>query len=291
VIVIVGGTGLLGRLVVDDLLARNEKVRVVVRDIDSANARRLSSHVELVAADVRRPEPLRDAVDGAGVVISAVHGFLGGRGAGPDDVDRIGNSNLVAAVQAVGAGVVLVSIVGASADSPLDLFRAKHAAEQNVRGSGVPWTIVRATAFLETWLQVLTQTAGKSGRPLIFGRGDQPIPFVSARDVAALVGAAATNASYCGRVLEIAGAPLTMNSLASSLKEAHGWSGSPRHLPRGLLRMLALVTGRIQPAFARQNRTALAMDTTTLGDLASSTSPLGVPLRTVADVLRDATAL
>jgi NADH dehydrogenase len=51
----------------------------------------------------------------------------------------------------------------------------------------VPATIVPATAFLELWIDVLTSTAGRSNRPLVFGRGRNPINFVSVRDVAALV--------------------------------------------------------------------------------------------------------
>ncbi|MEP7054808.1 MAG: NAD(P)H-binding protein [Actinomycetota bacterium] len=285
-IVVAGGSGLLGRLIVEDLLARGETIRVVVRDVDRAKAL-LGPDVEVVAADVRHAKTVRAALDGATVVISAVHGFLGGRGAGPDEIDRLGNANLINSARELDADFVLMSIVGASASSPLDLFRAKYAAEQLLRESGVPWTVVRATAFLETWIQILTQTAGKSGRPLIFGRGEQPIPFVSAHDVAAVVTVAATDAQYRGRILEIGGEPLTMMELARGLQSSRGWSGTARHLPRGLLRTMAVVARPVRPAFARQNRTALAMDVTTLGDLSAPASPLGVPLRTAADALHE----
>ena len=45
---------------------------------------------------------------------------------------------------------MLVSVVGASPGHPIGLFRAKHAAEDMLRSSGIPWTMVRATAFLST---------------------------------------------------------------------------------------------------------------------------------------------
>ena len=60
----------------------------------------------------------------------------------------------------------------------------KYAAEEHLRGSGTPWTIVRAPAYLETYIRLFEQTAARSGRPLVFGRGDNPINFVSADDVA-----------------------------------------------------------------------------------------------------------
>lgn len=68
-----------------------------------------------------------------------------------------------------------------------------------------------AGPFLETWLAVLAQTAGKSGRPLVFGYGDLPLPFVSAGDVAAVVSRATADTTLRGQILEVAGKPLTMS--------------------------------------------------------------------------------
>ena len=282
-IVVAGGSGTLGRLVVDDLLRRGEAVRVLVRDAARARAV-LGGAVDVMSGDVRKPTGLEYALAGAETVVSAVHGFLGGRGSGPTEVDERGNANLVDAAAAAGASVVLVSVVGAAPDSPADLFRAKYAAEQHLRASGTDWTIVRAGPFLETWLTVLTQTAGASGRPLVFGRGEQPIPFVSALDVAAAVSRAAIDPALRGHVLEIAGQSLTMTELAQALQASQNWHSSPRHLPRALLRVLGVVARPLNPAFARQNKTALAMDT---GRLTGPTAPgaLSPSHHTLPDVL------
>lgn len=136
----------MGQLVVTDLLVRGEQVRVLTRDTARTRAV-FGDVVEAVRGDVRSRDGLDEAVAGASVVISAVHGFLGGRGAGPVVVDGRGNANLVDAAAAAGVGVVLVSVLGASPDSPVDLFRAKHAAEQHLRDSGTPWTIVRPAVW------------------------------------------------------------------------------------------------------------------------------------------------
>src|SRR5213079_1529584 len=96
---------------------------------------------------------------GAGMVIAAVHGFAGPGGVSPASVDRAGNAHLIAAAARTGAAFVLVSVIGASPGHPIGLFRAKHAAEEVLRTSGIPWTIVRATAFMETWGKIM-------GRPL-----------------------------------------------------------------------------------------------------------------------------
>ncbi len=287
-IVVAGGSGRLGRLVVGSLLDQGERVRVLAREAERTRAL-LGDDVEVITGDVRERHRLDAVLAGASVVVSAVHGFLGGRGAGPLEVDDRGNANLVDAAAATGADVVLVSVIGAERSS-LDLFRAKHAAEQHLRASGTGWTIVRSGPFLETWLSVLSESA-TSERPMIFGRGDQPVPFVSAVDVAEVVSHAATDVRVRGQVLEVAGEPMTLNELASALQSAHGWHGAPRHVPRPVLRVLGTLARPISPAFARQNRVALAMDTTSLGhdtehgtDLATA---LGRPPRRVAAVLAE----
>jgi NADH dehydrogenase len=284
VIVVAGGSGTLGRLVVANLLDRGEPVRVLVRDAARGRAV-LGADVDVVAGDIRQTAGLDQVVAGASALVLAVHGFLGGRGAGPAEVDDRGNANLIDAAAKADADVVLVSVLGAAQNSPVDFFRAKHAAEQNVRLGRTPWTIVRAGPFLETWLAVLATTAGTSGRPLVFGRGDQPLPFVSALDVAAVVARSATDTTLRGSVLEIAGEPIAMTDLARALQQSRQWRGSPRHVPRAVLRALAVLARPLNPGFARQNRTALAMDTGQVAVPAAAANPLGPPPRTVADVV------
>lgn len=283
-IVVAGGSGLLGRHVVSDLAARGERVRVLVRDCGRARSI-LGDDVEVIGGDVRSRHGLDELVAGASAVVSAVHGFLGGRGAGPTQVDKHGNANLVDAAAAAGADVVLVSVLGASPNSPVELFRDKYHAEQHLRHSATAWTIVRPAAYLETWLTILSKTAGTSGRPLIFGRGEAPIRFASVADVAAVVSRAATDAALRGQVLEVAAEQLTMADLARALQEARGWHGSPRHLPRGVLRALAVAARPISPSFARQNRTALAMDTGRLSVDAPAANTLRLPALPLPDVL------
>ena len=103
----------------------------------------------MVTGDVRDRVSVGAAVADTDVVISAVHGFAGPGRVSPATVDRDGNAHLIDAAKEAGADVVLTSIVGASADSPLELFRIKHAAEAHLAASGVPATVVRATAFIE----------------------------------------------------------------------------------------------------------------------------------------------
>src|ERR1700730_5885231 len=76
---------------------------------------------------------------------------------------RDGNRHLAEAAARAGAAMILMSVVGASSESPMELFRMKEAAEKHLRASGAPWTIVRSTAFLETWIDLMAQTADHPG--------------------------------------------------------------------------------------------------------------------------------
>jgi len=265
VILLAGGTGRLGTVLATRLTGQGLPVRVLTRD--PARAAHLSGQgVEVVTGDVRDRASLPAVVRGAGVVVSAVHGFAGPGGVSPATVDYQGNINLIDAARAAGAELVLMSVVGAAADSPMELFRMKHAAEQHLRASGASWTIVRATAFLELWIDVLTKTAARSGRPVVFGHGNNPINFVSVTDVAALVEHAVADPATRGRILEIGGpADLTFNQLAAAIQAAAGCAGAPRHMPPPMLRLMAGILGRVKPEIGRQARAALVMDRADLG--------------------------
>jgi NADH dehydrogenase len=108
---------------------------------------------------------------------------------------------------------------------------------------------------------VLSHTAARSGRPVIFGRGENPINFVSVTDVAALVDRVLADPATRGRVLEISGPDnITFNQLAAAIQAAAGRSSSPRHISPAVLRIMAGAIGRLKPGLGRQAHAALLMD-------------------------------
>jgi len=191
-----------------------------------------------------------------------VHGFAGPGGVSPASVDRAGNAHLIHAAARAGVAFVLVSVVGASPGHPIGLFRAKHAAEDMLRSSGIPWTMVRATALMETWATIMSHPLQASGMIPVFGRGDNPVNFVSAADVATPAELAITGSGLRGQVLELGGPDnLTFNELAATVQETTRRRGTVRHIPRHAVQAMAWLTAAITPALARQARAALAMDT------------------------------
>jgi len=191
---------------------------------------------------------------GASVVVSAITGF-------PDDspfeVDRDANAALFEVAASAGADVVFVSVAQAAPDSALELARAKFAAEEILRGYGAKWTIVRPDGFVETWTEILEQTAGRSGRPMVFGRGDNPFAWLSVDTVADEVTRAVLDPGLRGSTLTVRGpTPFTLEDLARRVMADHGWQGEPRHLPRAVLHVMGVVPGRT----GRMARASLAMD-------------------------------
>jgi NADH dehydrogenase len=185
----------------------------------------------------------------------------------PTSVDWLGNRNVVDAAAGAGAAVVMLSVVGAGPNSPMELFRMKWRAEEYLRASRVPWTVVRATAFAELWAEILRSTASKSGRVQVFGRGENPINFVSVADVATAVVHAVTDPALRGQVLTVTGPEnLTFNEFAARVGEGR----PPRHVPRAGLRAMAVLARPVRPGLARSARAALAMDT---ADMAVDSAP------------------
>ncbi|MGA0565843.1 SDR family oxidoreductase [Rathayibacter sp. KR2-224] len=257
-ILVTGGTGFLGPTLVESLVSTGESVRVLTRRPDRIPR---VHGADYVLGDLRAPESLVPAVQGVRVVVSAACGLIGHDGETPESVDMLGNRNLQKAVESSGASIVMMSVVGADPDSPLELARAKWAAEQYLRASGSPWSIVRALPFLETWIEILGASAGRRGGPVVLGRGENPIGFVSVAVVAREITRAVAPTFLVGHVTELGGDPITMNQLAERVRQEQGRTGSVRHVPRIAVRAVAAALRPVKPAVARLASAAYELDT------------------------------
>jgi NADH dehydrogenase len=234
---------------------------------------------EAIVGDLRDRAALTRAVDGCTTVVAAAHGLEGGRGAGPDAIDARGNIALIDAASSAGVRrFVLVSTQGAAPTSPLSLMRAKYAAEQHLQASTLDWLIIRPAPYLETWLLLVVGEKVAAGGPaMILGKGNNPITFVSVRDVATAI--AATVADRPSHTtLDITGpANYTLRELANA-------TGATKiaSVPRAALRLMQYAAIPVAPAFARKARMALHLDTAEVTTrLAQGTPP---PIHTLANV-------
>jgi uncharacterized protein YbjT (DUF2867 family) len=254
-ILVVGGTGTLGHAVVARLAEKGHDLRVLTRD--ERRAEGLAA--EVAVGDLRDVESLTEATRGCSAVVAAAHGFLGGRGAGPEQIDHRGNAALVRAAVAAGVEhVVLISVFGARPDHPLPLHRAKYAAELELQANGLAWTVLRPTSYIETWMPLVAGKVASGGPALVLGRGENPVNFVSVQDVAMLVERALIDPAMRNRMVDVIGPDnLTMTELARRLGATR-----IRHVPRAALHVATRLLAPVAPGPTRAAEAALAMDTT-----------------------------
>ena len=191
-ILVTGGSGILGRGVVGRLLAAGHEVRVLSRQHRPAGA---PAHVGWVTGDLLGSDGLVQAVAGAGVIVHCAGDPLRPR------VDVDGTRNLLRAARAAGSPrLVYISIVGVDR-VPYRYYRAKLQAERLIQGSGLPWTIMRATQFHQLVLLVARGLARLPVVPVPAATSFQPIDADEVAD--RLAGLAA--GPPAGRVADLGG--------------------------------------------------------------------------------------
>ncbi|MFD0361746.1 SDR family oxidoreductase [Nocardia sp. GCM10030253] len=189
-ILVTGGTGALGRVVVDQLIDTGQVTRVMSR-----RARRSEDGApyEWATADLESGHGIDAALTGVDVVAHCATAMNGRK-------DVAGVRTLVAAARRTGSPhLVYISIVGVD-KVPLGYYRGKLAAERIVEESGLPYTILRATQFHDL-LRVMFAGTAKLPVMLVPDLRFQPI---DTGDVANRVVELAT-AAPIGRAPDIAG--------------------------------------------------------------------------------------
>lgn len=261
-ILVAGGTGRLGTKVVTLLRRRGDQVRVLTRDKSRA-AHLPSSGLEIVEGDVRDAESVRRAMVGARTVVSAIQGFAGTKNGNPATIDRDGNHNLImAAREAAVDHFVLVSVKDAGPDHPAELMNMKYAAEQDLKTSGLGWTIIRPTAYMELYCELLGRPLLDKGKTKVFGRGQNPINWVSAADVAEFVALAILDPAMRGEVIEVGGpGNMTMTTFVDVFQKETGSTGKVGHVPPVVMRLMASVMKLVNSGMARQIQMGIILDT------------------------------
>jgi len=139
-VLVTGGAGRLGSKVVKELTETGYSVRIMSRKLHPTN---LLSTTEWAHADLETGQGIADAVAGIDVIVhTASSPFKHTR-----QIDVEGTRLLLEQARVAGvAHVIYISIVGIDR-IPYYYYRAKLAAEELVKNSDIPWSILRATQF------------------------------------------------------------------------------------------------------------------------------------------------
>ncbi|MEU9128773.1 NAD(P)H-binding protein [Kitasatospora sp. NPDC048540] len=183
-VAVIGGTGLIGSQVVRDLNAAGHEA---------------VPHSQSTGVDVISGQGLDGAVAGADVVVNLTNSPTF------DEASlaffQTSMDSLLGAARKGGVGhFVILSIVGADQVPELDYYRAKVLQENILAAGPIPYSIVRATQFMEFMAAVLSWTADADTVRL----PATPIQPIAAADVAAAVAEVAVG-SPLGGIRNIAG--------------------------------------------------------------------------------------
>lgn len=138
---------------------------------------------------------------------------------------------------------------------------------------------------METWARLIGAPLLATGRTRVFGRGANPINFVSANDVARVVDQAVTDPAMRGRVVEVSGPEnLSMRQFAATFATVSGRPGRVGAVPLPVMRVMARLLRPLHPALARQIQAGVVMDTTDMAvDVADAE---GAAATRLAEVVR-----
>lgn len=193
---IVGATGQVGGCVARGLVRQGRRVRALVRAPEGRpEAKALEeAGVEVVPGDLEDPESLSAACRGADGVICTATSMPDPGEDGLRRVDIEGVQSLIdAAEKASVERFVFVSFSG-NIEHDCPLRDGKRAAERRLAASRLRSVVLRPSFFMEVWLGPHLGVNLEAGTARLYGSGEAPVSYISARDVAEFAVAAAGRA-------------------------------------------------------------------------------------------------
>jgi uncharacterized protein YbjT (DUF2867 family) len=253
-VLVAGANGQLGSAIVRKLAASGVPVRAVGRNAQKLETLRAPG-VEIAPLDLMNLAALTQACRGVGQVVSTANNNMGKGATSPTKIDLTAHQNLCAAARNTGVRRLLyVSAHGIGQDSPVDIFRVKWYIEDAIRRSGVPYVILRPTAFMDVWVdQIIADPIRKKGTATIFGPGTAQANYISVDDVAEFVIKILAREEVVREVIEIGGpSTMSMNELTTLVEKRLGRSGGRRrHIPGVAMTLLPPVVRIFDEVAAR----------------------------------------
>ena len=245
-ILVVGSTGRIGRALLGRLSGAGVPVRSMVRS--PAKASRIDhERIDVVHGDLADPTSLSKAVTGVEAVflLSSPH---------PRQVELQGNA-IRAALAAGVRRIVKLSAAGAGPGAPAGLIRWHSETERDIEDSGLAFTHLRPTGFMQN---TLASAASVAAEGVIRGtQGGGRVAWIDARDVAAVAAEVLLGSGHDGKAYEITGpALLSQSDLADRIAVAIGRPVEYVDVPEPEMRQRLIDAG--MPAWLADEVLALA---------------------------------
>lgn len=236
-ILVAGATGLVGGETCRLLREAGQPVRALVRAASAPEkvARLQALGCEVVVGDVRDRVSLDAACRGANAVITTVSS-MPFSWSPPDNtvetVDLNGQKRLVDAALAAGVGHYVYVAFSGNMDRDFPLRNAKRAVEEHLRLSGLSYTILRPSYFMEVWFSPAVGFDIASASATIYGAGQDKISWISLADVAKFAVAALDNPAARDTTIELGGpAALSPLEVVTIFEDLTGRDFTMMHVP------------------------------------------------------------
>jgi len=305
---VTGAAGFLGRETCRTLAARGYDVTGLTHGPEGAQPLPSSSPdgVNWVRGDVRdwTPEMARSLTSAGAVIhLVGIAAEAPARGQTFEAIHADGTRGLVQALRNAERRccqrLVYVSACGAALESPSGYFRSKAAAEEEIRHSTLPWTILRPSVIVGPGSGFLTQIERLMRRPplLPFRLPVVPLPGSAASrfqpvhvsDVASCIVRALETEEAAGETVEVGGASVvTLAELVAAVRDRAGVVKPLRPIPMPLLFATAACLEALLPHPPLTTDQLIALEQDNVCDLEKMRDLLGVTPRTFAEAL-DAT--
>jgi uncharacterized protein YbjT (DUF2867 family) len=209
-ILVAGSTGMVGFEICRLLAEKGKSIKAVVRTTsDPAKVDRLKAiGAQLVPCDLCNPDTLKEACKDVEAVISTVSAMPFSYQPGVNDIQTVdldGVTSLIDAAKAAGVKHFIDISFSRNLDTNFPLRNAKRAVEKHLMDSGMIYTILRPSCFMEVWLGPAVGFDPVNGKITVYGSGDQLVGWISFRDVAAFAVESLTNPAARNKVIELGG--------------------------------------------------------------------------------------
>ena len=195
-ILVTGATGNVGSQLVKQLSEAGQRFRVAVhskKSVDGIDP----DKAEFVELDFNKPETVKKAFEGVAKLFFITPVV--------PDVAEVAAPAVAAAKNAGVKHIVRLSAMGADMEPGVTLGRAHRQVEKMIEDSGVSFTHLRPTSFMQNYVHFSALTVKEQNvfyQPI----GDGKVPSVDTRDIAAVALAALTNSrKHADKAYEITG--------------------------------------------------------------------------------------
>jgi uncharacterized protein YbjT (DUF2867 family) len=283
-VLVVGATGQLGSVIARKLLGSGFPVRALARRRDKLEAL-APAGAEIAPVDLRDLAKLVEACRGTAQIIATANNNLGKGVTSPMRIDLTGYQTFCAAARNTGVRRLLyVSYRGVSRHGPVDIFRLKWHIEDVIRRSGVPYVMLRPTAFMDVWIdQLLADGIRKKGVAMLFGDGTAIANYIAVEDVAEFAVKILGRSDVINEAVDLGGpSNISYNDLATLVERRLQAPGKRRHIPVIAMKLLPPLIRPFNEVAARMMTLGLhATVSRPFPDWQTSADRFGVVPRTV----------